>query len=125
MTFHRRHTGDPFCTASTECGNDIPCKTTCEAGWAFAMCGSYSDAALGMVDSSQEILILKRHETLHTLNKPKSSRKIQSLFFWIALLAESFAFVHARLKELMEGPVKTWDVVESVCRVIGIVYGWR
>lgn len=41
------------------------------------------------------------------------------------MLAESFAFVHARLKELIEGPVKTWDVVESVCRVIGIVYGWR
>jgi hypothetical protein len=45
------------------------------------------------------------------------------VLFWIALLAESLAFVHARLKELVEGKVKTWDVVEGVCRVVGIVYG--
>lgn len=88
------------------------------------MCRSDSDTVLGVVDRSQEILILKRHETLHALNKPKSSRKVQSLFFWIALLAETLAFVHARLKELMEGPMKTWDVVEGICRVVGIVYGW-
>jgi hypothetical protein len=88
------------------------------------MCRSDSDTVLGVVDSSQEILVLKRHQPLHTLNKPESSRKVQSLFFRIALLAEALAFVHAGLKELVEGPVKTWDVVEGVGRVIRVIDGW-
>jgi hypothetical protein len=40
------------------------------------------------------------------------------------LLAEALAFVHARLKELVEGPVKTWNVVEGVGRVIRVIDGW-
>jgi hypothetical protein len=40
------------------------------------------------------------------------------------LLAEALAFVHAGLKELVEGPVKTWDVVEGVGRVIRVIDGW-
>lgn len=124
MTFHGCHTCNPFRTAGAERGNDVACETTCETARTFTMCRSDSDPMFSVIDSSQEVLILERHETLHTLNKPKSSRKVQSLFFWIALLAESLAFVHARLKELMEGEVKTWDVVKGFCRVVGIVYRW-
>jgi len=38
--------------------------------------------------------------------------------FWVTLIAEAFALMHARLKKLVKSPMETSDVIEGIGRVV-------